>query len=135
MQIYKKVLLFLIITSFMATNEGCHKKVFPLFRRKSLEQYSPSKQFYPYDVKKTESTKKKNLSRVEKKINRKLEMNKRKELKAQEIGRKEHIKKQNPLVQEKMKKSFEESKKLRKHKTFWDKLLFWAKDKSKEKKL
>jgi len=119
----------------MATNEGCHKKVFPLFHRKGLEQYSPSKQFYPYDVKKTESTKKKKLSRVEKKINKKLERNKRKELETQEIGRKEHIKKQSPKVQERMKKSLEESNKLRRHKTFWEKLLFWKKYKSNEKKL
>ncbi|NOU16552.1 MAG: hypothetical protein HOO91_03215 [Bacteroidales bacterium] len=135
MQIYKKVLLFLLITSFMVTNEGCHKKNFPLFHRKRLEQYSPSKQFHPYDVKKTENTKKRTLNRIEKKRNRKSERNKRKALKAQEIGRQEHIKKQSPEIQERMKKSLEESKKLRRHKTFWGKIMFWRKNINKEKKL
>lgn len=135
MQIYKKVLLFLLITSFTVINEGCNKKIFHIFHRHRLEQYSPSKQFKPYEIKKTEDTKKRPLSRIEKKKNRESERNKRKTLQEQENGRKEHIKKQSPIVQERMKKSLEESEKLRRHKTFWEKLLFWKKDKNKEKKL
>lgn len=135
MQIYKKVLLFLLITSFMVTTEGCHKNIFPLFHHKKLEQYSPTRQFRPYNVNKTENTKKKPLSRIEKRVNKKSERNKRKALKAQEIGRRKHIKKQSSEVQERMKKSLEESNKLRRHKTFWEKLLFWKKYKSNEKKL
>ncbi|NVO11605.1 MAG: hypothetical protein HXX16_16705 [Bacteroidales bacterium] len=135
MQIYKKVLLFLLITSFMVINEGCNKNIFHIFHRHKLEQYNPSRQFKPYDINKTEDTKKRSLSRIEKKKNRESERNKRKTLKEQKTGREEHIKKQSPEVQERMRKSLEESKKLRRHKTFWNKIMFWRKDINKEKKL
>jgi len=134
-QTYKKVLLLLLITCFTGINEGCHKKIFPLFHRKKIEQYSPSKQFNPYDIKKTEDTRKSNLSRIEKKKNREAERNERKDLKAQEKGRKDHINRQSPAVQERMKKSFEESEKLRKRKTIWERLMFWKNREHKEKKL
>jgi hypothetical protein len=75
------------------------------------------------------------VRRIEKKLNRKNERGIREGLKAQERGRKEHIKRQAPEVQERMKKSLEESERTRRHKTFWERLMFWKRTKSKEKRL
>ena len=80
-----------------------------------------------YRLKKRMSHERSTLSKIEKKKNRESERNKRKALKAQERGRKEHINKQRPEVQVRMKKSFEESKRLRKHKSIWKRILFWKK--------
>jgi hypothetical protein len=134
-QTYKKVLLLFMIFSFALTNASCNKGLLTLFHNNRVDQYSASKQFKPYHIGKPESTQKKRLNRIERKQNRKAQKAKRQALKAQEQGRKEHINKQKPDVQVRMKRSFEESEKTRKHKTFWERLMFWKGIKSKEKKL
>jgi len=134
MQTYKKVLLSITIICCTFIFSGCHKKLFPIFHRNRIEQYSSSKQFQPYNISKSETPKKKTLNRIERKQNRKAERAKRQALRAQEKGRKEHIKKQTPKVQARMKKSLEESEKTRKRESFWQRIKSWIKHKQKEKK-
>jgi len=134
MQTYKKVLLFITIICCTFIFSGCHKKLFPIFHRNRIEQYSSSKQFQPYNISKSETPKKKTLNRIERKQNRKAERAKHQSLRAQEKGRKEHIKKQTPKVQARMKKSFEESEKTRKRESFLQRIKSWIKHKQKEKK-
>ena len=135
MQTYKKVLLLLLIISFTTINEGCHKKIYPT-------SYPDKPGIFPitfpkkeYRFRRNHNYENKKLNRIEKKINRKSERAKRDALKSQEEGRKQHINRQAPKVQERMKKSLEQSEKTRTRKSFWERLLFWKRPKSKEKKL
>lgn len=134
-QTYKKVLLLLLILCFGIINEGCHSKLLHPFRHNKSGLQPTSEHFKAFDIKKSEKPEKKEVNRAERKINRKAEKNKRDELKAQEMARKKHISQQTPEVQERMKKSFAQSEQTRKRKTFWERLMFWKKPKSKERKL
>lgn len=134
-QTYKKVLLILLISCFTGIFVGCNSKIFHPFRRDKSGLQPTHENFRSYDVKKTETTEKKRLNRVERKINKNQDRKRREDLKGQEEGRKRHISYQTPKVQERMKKSFEESERTRKRKTFWQKLMFWKKEKSKEKRI
>jgi hypothetical protein len=134
-QTYKKVLLLLAIIGVTVLNEGCNKKLFHPFRRDKSGLQPTSEHFRSFQVKKSETPKKKSLNRAERKINRTAEKNKRDELKGQEGARKKHIHQQTPKVQERMKKSLAESEQTRKRKTFWERLMFWKRGKNKEKRL
>jgi hypothetical protein len=134
-QTYKKVLLFLLIITFFGINEGCHKKIIPTTYPSKPGFFPITIPFKAYRLKRKQNKEKNKLSKIEKKKNEESEKNKREELKSQERDRKEFIKHQTPKVQERMKKSFEESEKTRHHKTFWEKLMFWKKEKSREKKI
>ncbi|RPH32497.1 MAG: hypothetical protein EHM93_09070 [Bacteroidales bacterium] len=134
-QTYKKVLLLIAIIGVTILNEGCNKIFFHPFRRDKSGLQPTSEHFRSFQVKKSETPKKKPLNSAERRINRKAEKNKREELKGQEAARKRHISNQTPKVQERMKKSFVESEQTRKRKTFWERLMFWNRGKSKEKRL
>ena len=135
MQTYKKLLFIILATGLIGINEGCHKKVLPTTYPNKPGIFPITITHKEYRLKRSSSNEPKKLSRVERKANKQAERREREALKAQERGRKKHIKNQNPKVQERMKKSFEESEKTRIHKTIWERLMFWKKAKSKEKKL
>jgi len=135
MQTYKKLFLIILIICNTLLFSGCHRKLFPIFHRNRVEQFSTSKQFRPYNISKSENPNKKVLNRQERKLNRKAERAKREGLKAQEKGRREHVKRQTPKVQERMKRSLNESEKTRTRRTLWQRLKSWVKFKKKEKKL
>jgi hypothetical protein len=134
-QTYKKVLLLLLITCFTGVNQSCHKKVLPTTYPNKPGIFPITIPRKEYRLKKKQNHEQTKLSRIERRTNRKAEKSKREALKGQEEGRKAHIKKQSPEVQKRMKKSFEESEKLRRHKTIWERLMFWKKKESKEKKI
>ncbi len=135
MQTYKKLLLIILTTCLIGINEGCHKKVLPTTYPNKPGIFPITITHKEYRLKRSSSNEPKKLSRVERKANKQAEQSKREALKDQERGREKHIKNQNPKVQERMKKSFEESEKTRRHKTIWGKLMFWKKAKSKVEKL
>lgn len=135
MQTYKKVLLLLLTLSFLGINESCSKKNLPTTYPNKPGLFPITIPFKAYRLKRKQNRESNTLSRIEKKKNKKAAKENRKALKAQERDRKEFINKQSPEVQKRMKKSFEESEKTRHRKTFWERLLFWKKPKSKEKKL
>jgi hypothetical protein len=126
-QTYKKVLLLLLITCFTGINQSCHKKVLPTTYPNKPGIFPITFPFKQYRLKKKMNHEQTKLSLIEKKTNRIAEKNKHEALKDQEKGRKKHIKKQSPEVQKRMKKSLEESEKLRHRKTIWDRLMFWKK--------
>ena len=131
MQSYKKVLLLLLIICFAGINAGCHRKVLPT-------TYPNKPGLFPITIPKKEYRMKRRfikLNSIERKLNRKSERAKRDALKAQAAGRVRHISQQAPNVQERMKKSFEESERTRKRKTFWERLMFWKRSYNKEKKV
>lgn len=132
-QIYKKVLLLLLIICLSGINQGCHKKVLPTTYPNKPGIFPLTWPFKEYRLKREPNNGDAHLSKAEKKLNKKSEREKRKALKEQKRGRKEHIKRQTPEVQKRMKESFKESERLRKRKTFWDKLKFWEKHKKKSK--
>ena len=135
MQSYKKVLLLLLILCLAGINEGCHKKVRPTTYPNKPGIFPITIPKKEYRLKRNHNYENKKLSRIKRKINRKSERAKRDALKDQEAGRKRHINNQTPKVQERMKRSFEESEKTRKRRTFWDRLMFWKRWEKKEKKI
>ena len=135
MQTYKKLLLIILTTCLIGINEGCHKKVLPTTYPNKPGIFPITITHKEYRLKRSSSNGQKKLSRIERKANKRAEQSKREALKDQERGREKHFKNQNPKVQERMKKSFEESERTRIHKTIWERLMFWKKAKSKEKKL
>jgi hypothetical protein len=128
MQTYKKVLLFILITCFTGLNYSCNREV-------AATTYPPRKGIIHFHFSFKEFREKRKLRKIQKKQNQLAEKNKKEALKAQEEGRKKHIKRQTPEVQERMKKSLEESEKTRKRKTFWEKLKDWVKFQKKRKKM
>lgn len=134
-QIYKKVLVISLITCFTGLNVGCNSKLLHPFRHDKSGLQPTHENLNSYNVKKSETPEKKKLNKAERKVNKLAEKNRREELKGQEEARKRHISHQSPKVQERMKKSLEESEQTRKHKTFWEKLMFWKRGKSNEKRL
>jgi len=134
-QSYKKVFLLLLIISFAWINEGCHRKVLPTNYPNKPGLFPITIHKKEYRLKRKNSNTNKKLNRVERKRNKKSEKAKRDALKAQERGRERHINQQTPKVQERMKKSLEESENTRRRETFWERLMFWKKSKNKEKKI
>jgi hypothetical protein len=134
-QTYKKLLLIVLATCIVSINESCHKKVLPTTYPNKPGIFPIIITHKEYRLKKRSSNDQTQRSRIERKKNRQAKRNKREELKSQEKERKEHINRQAPNVQERMKKSFEESETIRGHKTSWERLMFWKKTKNKEKKL
>lgn len=132
MQTYKKGLLFLLIILLSNINDCLGQSIFHPFRKR-YDSFSTSEHFKSFKLDRTPVNKQKPLSRIERKQNRKAAKAKKEGLKAQEKDREAHIKKQTPAVQERMKKSREQSELTRRNKTFWGKLMFWKNRKPKKK--
>jgi len=129
-QIYKKVLLFLLIICLSGINQGCHKKALPTNYPNKPGIFPITIPFKEYRLKRKLFRESSKLSKIEKKQNKKSERAKKQALKDQEKGRKEHIKKQTPDVQKRMKESLVESERLRHKETFWDRIMFWKRKKT-----
>jgi hypothetical protein len=127
-QTYKKVLFFLLITCFTGFNQGCQKKIYPTNYPIKPGFFPIVQPFKEYRLDRNYRYDKSLLSKTDKKKRRLDRRNKQIVLKEQEKGRKEHLKKQSPEVQERMKKSFEESEKTRGRKTLWERLKSWLKN-------
>lgn len=132
-QTYKNLLRLLLICSIVLSSTGCHKKVYPTSHPNKPGVFPITIPFKEYRLHKKSFERQNRLNRDEQRIKRKADRNKRIELKDQKAARKKHINQQNPKVQERMKNSFTESELTRKKKSFWDRLIFWKRGKSKEK--
>lgn len=132
MQTYKNGLAILLVLLFANINDCNSQSIFHPFRKKR-DFFSTSEHFKSFKLDRTPVNEQKPLSRIERKQNRKAAKAKKEALKAQERDRLAHIKKQTPEVQERMKKSREQSEMTRKRKTFWDKLMFWKNKKPKKR--
>jgi len=130
-QTYKKLILFIILILLTSINECWSQSIFHPFRKR-YDLFSTSEHFKSFKLDRTPVNKQKPLSRIERKQNRKAAKAKKEALKSQAKDREEHIKKQTPAVQERMKKSKEQSEMTRRHKTFWEKLMFWKNRKPKK---
>lgn len=131
-QTYKKGLLFLIIVLIANINDCKSQSIFHPFRKR-YDTFSTSEHFKSFKLDRTPINEQKPLSKIERKQNRKAAKAKKEGLKAQEKDRERHIKNQTPAVQERMKKSREQSEMTRRYKSFWEKLMFWKNRKPKKK--
>lgn len=117
---------------FLANINDCRSQsIFNPFRKR-YDTFSTAKHFNSFKLDRTPVNKQKPLSKIERKQNRKAAKAKKEALKAQEKDREAHIKKQTPAVQERMQKSREQSELTRRHKTFWERLMFWKNRKPKK---
>jgi hypothetical protein len=133
-QTYKKVLFLLLFACITGINNSCHRKVLPTNYPMKPGFFPITIPFKEYRLKRDHNFKDPFLTRADRKNVSRYEKNKQLELKKQEQGRKEHLARQNPKVRERMKKSFEESEKSRGRKSFWERLMFWKKEKTGGKK-
>jgi hypothetical protein len=131
-QIYKKVLLLLLLTCFLGFNLGCQKKVLPTSYPNKPGFFPITTTFKEYRLHRKPVTSC-TPSRIDNKKNDDSEKAKKELLNYQKKGREEHIKRQTHDVKKRMKESLAESEKLRKRKTFWDKVMIWIKGKIKSK--
>lgn len=132
MQIYKKVLLLLLIACFLGFSQGCQKKSLPISYPNKPGFFPITRTFKEYRLHRkpvTSCTSRK----LDKKENKEAEKARKDALNNQKKGREEHIKRQTPDVQKRMKESLIESEKLRKRKTVCDKVMIWIKSKIKPK--
>lgn len=134
-QTYKILLRLLLICGIVLSGTSCQKKIYPTSYPNKPGFFPITIPFKEYRLHKRSFESQNRLNRDERRIKRKADRNKRLELKDQKAARKKHINQQNPKVQERMKKSFEESEQTRRKKSFWDRLMFWKRGKSKEKRL
>jgi len=130
-QTYKKLILLLTLILLTSINECWSQSILHPFRKR-YDSFSTSEHFRSFKLDRTPVNKQKPLSRIERKQNRKAAKAKKEALKSQEKDREAHIKKQTPVVQERMKKSREQSELTRRHKTFWEKMMFWKNRKPKK---
>ena len=129
--IFGKVRFFCILFSFLLVGLGessCGKKIFPSGLEGNLE--GNQREFARNERKRKRTARRANrkTARLERKAQRPMVKQKKKSLFAQKKMQEEHVNKQTPEVQERMKQNRKDDKKRNKpNKTFWQRLMFWKK--------
>lgn len=118
----KKFLIIVLIVIGIINVSGCSSQT---SIATSKPGFSLARIFKENRIKRQRNRESKRLTQLEKKKNSDSEKAKKEALKAQERGRQRHFENQTPDVQKRMKESRAESDKLKRKKTFWQRLLFW----------